>query len=198
LIEHPSRKRYGALAALGACALLPAHIGAAPYLAEASQSRVEFSFTQAGARNSGRFEDFEVHYEPPPAGETGGLLDVTIDIDSLDTRDGDRDSMLRSGYFFEVDLFPEARFESTAVRAVQEGVFEADGTLTIRDVSRQLTLSFVAEPDDEAGPGGMHLHGSIAIRRLDYGIGQGEWRATTWIRNDVTIAYSVRMRPGEE
>lgn len=186
------------LAVAAASAILPAQIGAAPYLADAGQSRVEFSFTQAGARNTGRFERFTVDYEPPGAGADGGALQVVIDVNSLDTRDGDRDSMLRSGYFFDVDFFPEARFESSSVRAIQDGVYEAEGTLTIREVSRPQKISFVAEPDEAAGPGGMHLHGSVTIQRLAFGIGEGEWRATTWIRNDVTINYSVRMRLGEE
>lgn len=188
--------RLAALAAAGA--LLPAHIGAAPYMADAEHSRVEFSFTQAGARNTGRFERFNVDYQPPGSDGSGGSLEVVIDVDSLNTRDGDRDSMLRSGYFFEVDFFPEARFESSAIREIQNGVYEAEGTLTIRDVSRPQTISFVAEPDDAAGPGGMHLHGSVTIQRLAFGLGQGDWRATTWIRNDVTVSYSVKMRLGEE
>lgn len=193
MIELRKCSTYAAYATfIAAWLLVPAQIGAAPYMADAADSRVEFSFIQAGARNTGRFRDFEIAYEPPRNGSDGGLLEVTIKTDSLDTRDGDRDSMLRSGYFFDVDFFPDAHFSSQSITAIDDGVYEADGTLTIRGVSRPLQLRFVAEPDAEQSER-MHLHGSVSIRRLDFELGQGEWRSTTWIRNDVTISYSVRM-----
>jgi len=179
-----------ALMAAGIC-LVPGQIGAAPYMDDAENSRLEFSFLQAGARNTGRFRDFDVAFEPPSA-EGGGQLEVVIRTRSLDTQDGDRDSMLRSGYFFDVDFYPEARFESSNIVATAPDTYAATGRLTIRETTREITLPFVLERD-AADASQLHLHGSVTIRRLDYGVGEGEWRATTWIRNDVLLNYSVRL-----
>lgn len=181
-----------ASALLVALALLPAQIGAAPYMSDAEQSRLEFSFNQAGARNSGQFRTFNVEFELPAGEGSNGRLEVVIDVASLDTQDGDRDSMLNSAYFFDTDFHPQARFESSEIVATGEGRYTASGYLTIRETTREISLPFVLEEDpDEATR--RHLHGQITLRRLDYGVGQGEWRATTWIRNDVTISYSVRL-----
>lgn len=177
--------------------LLPTHIGAAPYMSDAEQSRLEFSFNQAGARNSGQFTTFSVDLALPAPELPDGRLEVLIDVGSLDSRDGDRDSMLRSAYFFESDFFPEARFESTRIVATGEDTYAAVGQLTIRDTTREIELPFVLE-HESADESRLHLHGSITIRRLDFGIGQGEWRATTWIRNDVQISYSVRLQQTTE
>lgn len=186
-----------ATALVAAIFLLPAQIGAAPFLSDAEQSRLEFTFNQAGARNSGQFRDFKVEFEPPQSDGTGGRLEVLIDVASLDTQDGDRDSMLRSGYFFDTDFHPEARFESQEIVAQGEDRYTANGTLTIRETSREISLPFVFEedPGDEAR---QHLHGQFPVRRLDYGVGRGEWAATTWIRNDVSISYTVKLTQADD
>ncbi len=188
-------RRSSALAILlGGCALLPAQMGAASMSDDAERSRLEFGFTQAGARSSGQFRQFSVNFEAPSADAGTGRLEVLIDTASLDTRDADRDSMLRSAYFFDTDFHPAARFESSDVVATGEGSYTAHGTLTIRDTSRALALPFTLV-DDRGEATGAYMHGSVTIRRLDYGVGQAEWRATTWIGNDVTISFGVRLVP---
>ncbi len=181
---------------LVALALQPVPIGAAPYMSDAQNSRLEFGFNQAGARNSGQFKTFSVELELPSTESPGGRLDVVIDVASLDTRDGDRDSMLRSAYFFDSDFHPQARFESVDIVATGEGRYTANGSLTIRETTRDIALPFVL--DEEPAEGRKHLHGQISLRRLDYGVGEGEWAATTWIRNDVTISYSVRLTDDDD
>jgi len=184
-----------ATAILGLCCLLPGVIGATSFSADPAQSRLEFSFVQAGARNSGRFKDFTVRFSPP-TDSGNGRLEVVIDTRSLDTQDGDRDAMLRSGYFFESDFHPHARFESARIVASGNGSYEAIGRLTIRETTRDITLPFSMDPASQTQ--GPRLHGSLTIRRLDYGVGQGDWRATTWIRNDVNISFDVQLAADEE
>lgn len=188
-MKHTAMASASAL--LVTLALLPAQIGAAPYMSDAEDSRLEFSFHQAGARNSGQFRTFSVELELPAA-DGGGRLDVVIDVASLNTQDGDRDSMLNSAYFFDTDFHPQARFESKDIVATGEGRYTANGHLTIRETTREISLPFILE-EEPGNTARQHLHGHMTLRRLDYGVGQGEWRATTWIRNDVTISYSVKL-----
>jgi len=37
------------------------------------------------------------------------------------------------------------------------------------------------------------LKGQFAIRRLDFGVGQGDWKSTEWVANDVTISFALRL-----
>lgn len=183
------------IALLGVCWLAPVTLDATSLVADAGRSSLQFSFIQAGARNSGVFREFSVQFEPPDEG-SGGMLDVVIDTRSLDTQDGDRDTMLRSGYFFESDFYPHARFRSDDIASTGDGGYLATGQLTIRETTRDVTIPFTMEPaTQESGP---RIHGSLTIRRLDYDVGQGDWRSTTWIRNDVNISFDVRLTSKEQ
>ena len=71
------------------------------------------------------------------------------------------------------------------------GKFEARGHLTIRDVTRDVLLPFTFTPAAD----GQHatLAGGTTIRRLDFGVGQGEWTDTTWVGNEVKIHFDLRL-----
>jgi polyisoprenoid-binding protein YceI len=88
----------------------------------------------------GRFGEFEgaitIADEP-----LSSSVDVTIQAASIDTRAADRDAHLRSADFFDVEQFPTLGFRSTAVRHVGGNGFEVDGELTIRDITRAVTLA---------------------------------------------------------
>ncbi len=90
------------------------------------------------AKVRGTFKAFEGALE---IGETpeDSVVHVTIDAASIDTGIEDRDKHLRSEDFFDVEKYPELSFRSTAIRATEEG-FEVEGDLTIRDVTRPVTL----------------------------------------------------------
>ncbi len=64
--------------------------------------------------------------------------------------------------------------------------------LTLRDVTRDVTLSFTFEPAADSGTA--VLEGGTTVRRLDFGVGQGEWRDTRWVGDEVTIRFSLFLR----
>jgi polyisoprenoid-binding protein YceI len=123
----------------------------------------------------------------------GGVISVTIDIDSLDTRDADRDSMLRSPDFFDLKRWPQAKFISTTIARTAPGRYEARGALTVRDVTRELSIPLLVREKREAGKPVVYLTGVTTIRRLDFGVGQGDWRSTEWLANEVAIEWSLRL-----
>ncbi|MQA00067.1 MAG: hypothetical protein GEU80_12200 [Dehalococcoidia bacterium] len=88
----------------------------------------------------GRFTDFEanVHIdeEHPDASRVGAVIQAA----SLDTGAEDRDAHLRSPDFFDVEQYPEIRFESTRVTQPKDGRVSVEGNLTIKDVTRPVTL----------------------------------------------------------
>ena len=76
--------------------------------------------------------------------------------------------------------------------AVQAGArFEAQGKLTIRDVTRpvRLPFTFVVAADGRTA----RLSGGTTIQRLDFGVGQGEWNDTTWVGNAVDIHFDLAL-----
>lgn len=185
------------LPALGALALACALAGAsAPaqatsWRSNAAAGTLQFEFDQAGAHSKGRFGKFDVQLD---LGSPGNL-DVGIGIASLDTQDGERDGLLRGADLFDAARFPGARFVSTKVLRRGGDRYEAIGKLTIRDVTRPLTVPFEVHMLMENGRQTARMRGAITIRRLDFGVGQGDWKSTEAVGNDVRVSFDLRLAP---
>ena len=160
---------------------------------DAAHSKLTFSFTQAGAVNTGKFDKFGVVLHTDAETLSGGNLVVTVDVASLDTGDGDRDTALRGADLFDTARIPTGRFASSRIDQKSADHYEASGTLTLRGVSRPVRLPLATRRVVEAGKPVLYLTGKATIKRLDFGIGQGELQSTEWVGNDVPISWSVRL-----
>ena len=120
----------------------------------------------------GAFNDFTgaVHID----GQNPGLssVEVTIEAASIDTRNADRDAHLRSNDFLQMDEYPRITFRSTEITPTGEDGFDVSGDLTIKDVTRRVTVPFVFEGQatDPFGNVRIGFEGSTAINRKDFGI----------------------------
>jgi polyisoprenoid-binding protein YceI len=162
------------------------------YTLDPAKSSLEFTFLQAGAKNTGRFPRFAVTLEFPGADPAGGRLEVTVDVAALDTGDKDRDDTLRSDDLFAVAKFPKAHFLATRIAKTANG-YEADGALEIRGVTRDTRVPFTFREATEGGVAVGYLTGKTQLRRLDFGVGQGDWKATDQAGNEVTVSFNLRL-----
>jgi polyisoprenoid-binding protein YceI len=162
------------------------------YTLDPAKSSLEFTFLQAGAKNSGRFPRFAVTLDCAGADPAGGRLEVTVEVAALDTGDKDRDDTLRSAELFAVAKFPQAHFLATRIVKTTAG-YEAEGALTIRGVTRAAKVPFTFRAATEGGAAVGYLTGKTLVRRLDFGVGQGEWQATDQAGNEVTVSFAVRL-----
>jgi polyisoprenoid-binding protein YceI len=161
---------------------------AASYSVDPAKSKLEFTFNQAGAQSKGRFAKYEVTLTAPGGDPAAGKLDVTIDVNSLDTDDDERDGILRGEELFDVKKFPTARYTAEKLTKTATG-FEASGKLTIRNVTRDLKVPLTFKP----GAGGAQLSGKTSIKRLDFGVGQGEWKSTEWVDDQVNVILDLHL-----
>lgn len=168
---------------------LAAAPGAGTWTGSAASGRLEFRFRQAGAATSGAFGQFTVQLVTAADG-IPTRLSVVVDTGSIDTQDKDRDSALRSSDLFDVKKFPRASFEASHFKRTAEGRYEGTGTLTIRDTAREVALPFTLAPTAGAAVG-WRIAGDLPIKRLDYGVGQGEMRSTDFVDDAVTVSWSV-------
>lgn len=132
-------------------------------------SSVEFQVKHLGiATVKGSFKEFEGTVEVAPDGQVKAY--GTVKVDSVDTREPQRDAHLRSADFFDVEKFPEITFTSTAVRPIDDEEFEIEGDFSIHGVTRTLTLKATlegTETDHEGNPR-VGLSASAQINRSDY------------------------------
>lgn len=122
----------------------------------------------------GRFSTFEgtlVLAENP----ADSKATVTIDAGSVDTRDVNRDGHLKTNDFFDVENHPTWTFSSTAIKADGPTDFKVDGDLTIRGVTRPVTLDVSLEGvvNDPMGNHRVGFSASTSINREDFGVAFG-------------------------
>jgi polyisoprenoid-binding protein YceI len=111
-----------------------------------AHSNVEFAVRHLMITTvKGRFTDVRGTVSTTDSDPARGDIDVTIGTVSIDTREAQRDTHLRSADFFDVDKFPEIRFRSRRIEPVSGDWYKVVGDLTIRDVTREVTLDTVAE-----------------------------------------------------
>jgi polyisoprenoid-binding protein YceI len=88
----------------------------------------------------GRFTKWSGHLEIDEANPGASKIDVEIDMTSIDTQEPQRDAHLRTGDFFEVEKFPTITFKKTGAERVSGDKFKLTGDLTIRGVTKPITL----------------------------------------------------------
>jgi polyisoprenoid-binding protein YceI len=178
-----------ALALALACALLPA-AHADIRQADQTSGKLEFTATQAGAKFDGSFKRFHVQLDFDPAHPDHGTLDVTVDASSIDTQDGERDDILKSPDFFWVEKHPQAIFHATRFERAGSA-WRAPGELTIRGVKQTVPVTFTLA----AGSGPAAMKGSASLKRLAFGLGQGDWASTEWVGDDVNVRFELTLKP---
>lgn len=122
-------------------------------------------------------------------------VQVSIQAHSIDTRNADRDGHLRSNDFLSMDEYPQLTFTSTEIKQTGETGFEVTGDLTIKDVTRSITIPFEFEGSakDPYGNDRIGLEGSTTISRKDYGV---TWNATletggVLVSDKVTLEFEI-------
>jgi polyisoprenoid-binding protein YceI len=136
-----------------------------------AHSNVEFVVRHLLSKVRGRFTEFEgaITIDPEPARSS---VEATIQAASIDTHNADRDAHLRSPDFLDIERFPTLSFRSTAVRPGDEpGRYAVDGDLTIRDMTRPVTLDveYLGWSDDPWGGKRAGFSASTEINRDDFG-----------------------------
>jgi polyisoprenoid-binding protein YceI len=191
--------RAGSFVAMIFCTCVAAAAAAGPppphYVLEPSKSLLRFSFVQAGATNNGRFGKYTADVLFSNENLAASKIDVTIDIASLDTGDMERDDTLKGADLFDVKKFPTARFVATKIISTGAARYEAQGKLTIRNVTKDFKLPITFQTKVEQGKTMGYLTGRTNVKRLEFGVGQGEWKSTEWVNDDVGVSFSLRLAP---
>jgi polyisoprenoid-binding protein YceI len=162
------------------------------YTLDATKSTLEFAFVQAGAQNKGRFPKFTLNFAFADEALADSKLDVTIDVAALNTEDQERDDTLRDTDLFDVKKYPQARFTATQITKTGAG-YEAAGTLLLRGVAKPQRVQFALRSASEQGRHVLYMTGKSVVKRLDFGVGQGDWKSTEWVGNDVTVTFNLRL-----
>ena len=123
----------------------------------------------------GRFAKFDGYFEGPADDPTKARGEVKIDVASLTTHTEQRDDHLRSADFFDASKYPYVTYKVTGIEHVEGENYRVHGDLTIKDVTKPVTLEGTLDgrgPDPFGSPGQERL-GVVAtgqINRMDFGL----------------------------
>jgi polyisoprenoid-binding protein YceI len=121
----------------------------------------------------GRFNKFEGGFESPDDDYTKARGEVKVDVASLESRSDQRDTHLRSADFFDIEKYPYITFKLTGIEPVDEENFRVNGDLTVKDVTKSLTLEATIEgrlPDPFGGTERVGISARGQLNRKDWGL----------------------------
>lgn len=169
----------------------PAATAAAPATAKLvpAQSDIAFTFRQMGVPVDGHFKKFDAQVAFDPKNAAAGKVSLSIELGSATLGDAATDAELVKPEWFNVKKIPTATFQSTAIKALGGGKFEATGKLTIKGQVKDVVVPVALA---QAG-GTTTATGAFAIKRLDFNIGEGEWKDTSMVANDVQVKFKLAL-----
>jgi polyisoprenoid-binding protein YceI len=151
-------------------------------------SAVTFSALQQGARFRGRFQSFDAKITFDPANPASGSVVGIVEPGSVNTRDHDRDNTLLDADWFNVERYPEARFESQRIEKRDDGSYRAHGELTLKGQTKPMTLDFTFDAESSKA----RFEGTMSINRFDFRVGEG-WNDTSWIGERVNVEIALDL-----
>ncbi len=166
------------------------------YTIDPTHSRLGFVARHAMVTKvRGAFNSFDARVDVDGDDLSASKVSVTIDVDSIDTRNEQRDGHLRSNDFLDIATHPQITFVSTEVVPVGTDVVRVTGDLTIKGVAKPVTIDFTYEGSavDPFGYQRVGFEGSVVINRKDWGI---TWNAAleaggVLVSDKITLEFEI-------
>ena len=169
---------------------------------QAAASEIGFTTRQMGVPVDGKFGKFTAQVALDPKQPASGSVAFTIDtqpasgsvaftIDTTSARFGSAeiDAEIPKVIWLDSKRFPQASFQSTAIKAAGPGRFEVAGKLSIKGQMRDVVVPVALT---QAGPTSTAT-GQFVIKRLDFKVGEAEWTDTSLLANDVTVRFKLAL-----
>ena len=174
---------FAPLAALG----LIGTAQASAWTVAADTSTVTFVGEQQGGKFNGKFEEFTATIDFDPASPAAGSISGVVVLESVDTKDFDRDASLVEADWFDTANHPEATFESTSIEATADG-FVAHGNLTLKGKTKPVDLTFSFTQNGDTAT----FDGKLSVNRFDFNVGAG-WNDTYMVGKDVSVEVKLSL-----
>jgi len=177
--------------------LIPFQAAARQWKLDMAHTNFYFDAKHTYATVRGVFTDFSGEVEFDPDDPAKSRFDFDIRVNSVDTGIGKRDTHLRSPDFFDASTYPLITFRSSKVTHGADKTYLVEGTLTIKDVSRDIALEFVYHGQKEnpvkKGEIVAGLDATLIIDRLEYHVGDGKFYTIGVVDKYVNIVFTMEL-----
>lgn len=154
-----------------------------------AQSEIAFTSKQMGVPVDGKFKKFDAQVAFDPKKPEASKIAFTVDLASVSFGSSETESEVAKPDWFNTKAFPQATFQSSGVKATGPGKFEVIGQLAIKGAKQNVVL-----PVSLAQAGATTTAtGAFAIKRLDFKIGDGDWKDTSMVANEVQVKFKLAL-----
>lgn len=175
--------------ALASAALLMSATAFAQQAVVPAQSQITFVSKQMGVPVEGQFKKFDAQIAFDPAKLATSKVSFTVDTGSATLGVKESDAELPKPIWFNVPKFPQATFQSSAIKALGGGKYEVAGKLSIKGASQDITVPVTMTQSGASTT----ATGSFGIKRLAFKIGENEWADTSMVADDVQVKFKFAL-----
>lgn len=174
------------LAVAAVCIAVPA-IAATALKTDPAKSAVTITFKQLNVPVDAKFKKFTAAITYDAAKPETSKANVDIDVTSFDLGDADYNKEVMKKEWFNAAQFPKASFVSSQIKPGAAGKLDVTGKLTIKGKTTDVSFPLTVKKDGA----NQVFEGVLPIKRLTYNIGEGEWKDTSMVADEVTIKFRV-------
>jgi polyisoprenoid-binding protein YceI len=160
---------------------------AAALKADPAKSTVSATFKQMNVPIESKFKKFTAAIDYDAAKPDASKATVEVETASLDMGDPDYNKEVAKKEWFNAAQFPKATFVSSSIKAAGAGKLTVTGKLTVKGKTSDVTFPLTVKT--EAGK--QVFDGVLPIKRLTYNIGEGEWKDTSMVADEVVLKFHV-------
>ncbi len=160
---------------------------AAPLQIDLSKSTVSATFKQMNVPVDANFTKFSAMVDFDANKLDAAKASIDIHIPSFDLGDPDYNHEVQKKEWFNGSQFPKASFVSSKIKSLAAGKFEVSGKLTIKGRTADVNFPLTLKKEGSA----QIFEGSLPIRRLAFSIGEGEWKDTSIVADEVIIKFRI-------
>ncbi len=170
--------------------LASATVHAAPLKTDPAKSTVTATFKQLNVPVDAKFKKFAAQIDYDAAKPANSKASLDVDIGSFDLGDPEYNKEVLKKEWFNAAQFPKANFVSSTMTG-DASKLTVTGKLTIKGKTADVTFPLTLKKDGNA----MVFDGVLPIKRLTYNIGEGEWKDTSTVADEVAIKFHVVAAP---
>jgi len=171
------------------------------WITQSDKSSIEWSVSYGGKPLTGELPfTAEIFFDPKHLSKSN--VDVTINTAKVTSSDKDAKENLPGAEWFASKQYPTASFKSSAFQTYEESVLKnikgynynyvTEGTLTLRGKPVKITMPFSLKFSEDNSY--VVMNGEVSIKRLDFGVGTGDWQKTDTVGNDVKVTVHLEAK----
>ncbi len=152
-------------------------------------SEIAFTSRQMGVPVEGKFRKFDAQIAFDPKQPAAAKVAFTVDLASVSFGAAETETEVAKPDWFNTKAFPQASFQSTSVKATGANKFDVAGRLTLKGATQDVVVPVTLT---QAG-GTTTATGGFTLKRLDFKIGDGDWKDTSMVANEVQVRIKLAL-----